>query len=44
MSNKKLINGFHAVNLSPLQESEGQLRAAGHDEVASPSPTATVYN
>lgn len=37
-------NGFHAVNLSPLDESEGQLRAAGHDEAATAKPTAPIYN
>lgn len=36
-------NGFHAVNLTPLQEGEGQMRAAGHDD-ANAAPSATVYN
>ena len=37
-------NGFHAVNLSPLNESEGQMRASGHDDTAAMTPSATVYN
>ena len=37
-------NGFHAVNLSPLNESEGQMRAPGHDDTAAMTPSATVYN
>lgn len=37
-------NGFHAVNLSPLNESEGQMRASGHDDTAAMTPSAAVYN
>ena len=37
-------NGFHAVNLVPLQESEGQMRASDRDETPSRSPALPVYN